>query len=96
MLREFVAPASPLELSDYTRNRIHPARSASLASLTEEDARHRVGFSTWIRHVHRKSGQAFGARKIRAVRAADPTNEVLAATLFVNLRLPIAPQRQTV
>jgi hypothetical protein len=30
------------------------------------------------------------------VRAADHTNEALAATLFVNLRLPIAPQRETV
>ena len=34
--------------------------------------------------------------KIRLVREADLTNEALAATLFVNLRSPIAPQRQTV
>ena len=30
------------------------------------------------------------------VRAADLTNEALAATLFVDLRLPIVPHRQTV
>ena len=30
------------------------------------------------------------------VRAADHTNEVLAATLLENLRLPIAPQREMV
>jgi hypothetical protein len=38
-----------------------------------------------------------GARpSVDPVRAADHSNEALAATLFGHLRLPIAPQRQTV